>query len=376
MADRLVLFTNSAELFLSHRQHLAQGAVSRGFEVIVICPPSPAVKTIVAAGYQCETVPLGRNSVNPLKELRSLFCIWQVLRRLKPQVIHNFTIKCVLYGTLAARATGCRQIVNTVTGRGHVFLDSGLKAWTIRGVLSVLYRIAFRAPQIHFVFQNADDRDLYVTRGWVAEDVSEVIPGTGVDTERFAPAPEPDGPVRILFAGRFLREKGLRELVRACDQLHKEKEVFQLMICGWLDMGNPSAYSQEDMERIARRPYVQIAGQRKDMENVYRSVHVVCLPSYGEGLPLTLVEAAAAGKPLVATDVPGCREVVENNKNGFLVELGNITALALALRTLIRDRATRDRFSRASRDLALKRFAKAHVVEAGLKIYSEERKVA
>lgn len=376
MAERLILFTNSAELFLSHRQHLAKGAMAKGYKVIVVCPPSPALKAIGEAGYQYETVPMGRNSVNPFREIWTLLSLWRCFRRVKPDVVHNFTIKCVLYGTIAARFNNVRKILNTVTGRGHVFLDSGFKVAVIRTLLKLLYRLSFHGDHIQFIFQNADDRELYVESGWVNESKSQIIPGTGVDTDKFSPTAEPPPPIRILFAGRFLKEKGLLELVEACDEVREGGDAFELAICGWLDSGNPSALTSEDMRTIATKPYVKILGQRKDMDLVYKSAHIVCLPSYGEGLPLTLVEAAAAGKPLVATNVPGCREVIVNNRNGFLVELRNITALAAALRTLVRDPATRERFSRASRELALQRFAKAQVVEQGLRLYSEEQKVA
>jgi glycosyltransferase involved in cell wall biosynthesis len=372
MRSKLLLFTNSAELFLSHRMHLARGARESGHDVQLLCPPGPAVAEIEREGFRCHTVSMGRKSLNPLRELWTCVLIGRALLRVKPDVFHCFTIKCVFYGTLMGRILGIGQIANTVTGRGHVFIDSGFRAWAVRTLLSAFYLWLFKSPRVTFIFQNNDDAALYRSNNWVAENQYHVIPGTGVDTERFKPSAPPAPPVTVLFAGRFLREKGLVELIEACDRLAADGLAFRLLLCGQPDPGNPSSLTKEFLEDVRRRNYVEWLGQRSDMERVYSRAHVVCLPSYAEGLPLTLIEAASCGLPIVATDVPGCRDVVLNGENGWLVENKNVESLRAALQRIIHDQVARERFGRFSRAHALKHFAKSRVVDMGLKIYSKD----
>ncbi|MGE0528704.1 MAG: glycosyltransferase family 4 protein [Bdellovibrionales bacterium] len=404
MAKHLVLFLNSADLFLSHRQHLARGAEAAGYQVTVLCPPGPAVAEVVRLGYACATVPLGRKSASPLGEGLALLRVYRVLRQLKPDVLHNFTIKPDLYGTLAGRALGVARIINTVTGLGYVFIDQNPRARILRALLTLLYPMVFRSSRVWMTFQNGDDLEFFRRRGWADSSLCSLIPGTGVDTERFRPHAktfvhmdihphvhthnqtrthldttahtDTHARTRILFAGRYLKDKGLGELVSACSQLWSEGLQFQLLLCGRLDPGNPNSFTESEMGEIRRQPFVTDLGFRTDMDHVYPDADIVCLPSYREGLPLTLIEASACGKPLVATDVPGCRDVVRAGENGILVPVRNAAALAEGLRQLLLDSELRDRMGTRARDLAVERFEKQRVVQMGIELYANAPKSA
>lgn len=371
MPKHIVMFINSSELFLSHRQHLAQGAMAAGYKLTVLVPPGPNVQTIRDLGYSCETVTLGRKSVFPGYELLALISLYFRLKKLNPDILHSFTIKPVLYGSLVGKWLGIPQVVNTVTGLGFAFIDSGLKARAIRTVLSVLYRFAFSEKSCEFIFQNNDDMQFYLKNRWVEQRQARLIPGTGVDFEVFKPpllASVHEIPV-ILFAGRYLRDKGLGELIQACKELFNAGLKFRLLLSGQIDHGNPNSFSEGEVETWRQLPFVEILGFQKNMPPIYQRADVFCLPSYREGLSLALIEASASGCALVATDVPGCRDVVTMNQNGLLVTARSVQSLKVALEKLLLDRGLIQKFGANARAMAVVRFNKTELVGQGLKVY-------
>lgn len=364
MSKHVVFFTNSAELFLRQQQHLAEGIKKSGFKVTLICPIDSTVAQVREAGYACETIYLNRKSVNPILELWTLVSLIFLLRRLKPDIMQLFTIRPVVYGSLVARLLGVPLIVNTVS----VVMLTPLLRWG----LSWIFKNALNHEHIRFVFLNRDDQENYISKGWVQRGQSQVIPGAGVDTSEFLPPKaEPARPVRILYAGRFLKDKGLNELVQACDRLHAEDIPFRLVLCGQWDPSHTNFIGEERMQEILERKFVENLGFKQNMPAVYQEVHVVCLPSYREGFPQALIEAAACGRALVTTDVPGCRDVVTNGQNGFLSEVHSVADLHRALRALILDEDLRLRLGRRSREMALAKFDKTRLVEEGLRVYGE-----
>ncbi len=372
MPKHIVMFINSSELFLSHRQHLARGAMEAGYKLTVLVPPGPNVQVIRDLGYNCETVTLGRKSIFPGHELRALISLYLKLKNLKPDILHSFTIKPVLYGSLVAKWLGIPRVVNTVTGLGFAFIDSGLKATVIRAILSVLYRFAFSDKTCEFIFQNRDDQEFYLKNNWVRQSQSLVIPGTGVDFEVFKPLALEvvrEIPV-ILFAGRYLKDKGLGELIKACTELFRAGFQFRLLLSGQIDNGNPNSFSVSDVESWKQHAFIENLGHQKNMPAIYRLADIFCLPSYREGLPLALIEAAATGCALVATDVPGCREIVKTDENGFLVKARSVESLQAALQHLLVDGNLRQRFSTNARKMAMIKFNKTDLVDQGLQVYN------
>jgi glycosyltransferase involved in cell wall biosynthesis len=361
MGKHLVLFVKSAELFLSNHQHLAKGARDQGLKVTILCPNDPHVGQIRAAGFTCETVTMSQESSNPVRIFFKLAGLWSILRRLKPDILHAFSEKPVLYSCLVGAHLKIPSIVNTVTETSNV-----------PAMLRPFYRLAIRSSRIRFVFHNRDDHQRYIQQGWARPECAQIIPLTGVDTSLFGPPKtEPDLPVRILFSGRFLKNEGLLELVHACDRLRAEEIPFRLVLCGTLDFSQPGSLTAERWAEIESRPFVEYLGSRHDMHAVYHQIHIVCLPSYGDGISPVLMEAAACGRALVTTDLSGCREIVKEAENGFLAEARSVADLNLALRKLITDENLRIRFGQRSRELAVAYFEKSVVVEEGLRVYGE-----
>lgn len=363
------MFLNSADLFLSHRQHLAKGVMAAGYRLTVLVPPGPNVQTTRDLGYPCETVTLGRKSIFPFYELFALIHLYFRLRLLKPDILHSFTIKPVLYGSLVARFLGIPKVVNTVTGLGFAFIDTGVKAAFVRGILSAVYRFAF--SRFDFIFQNSEDMKLYIANGWIGECQAKLIPGTGVDFDFFSPlhlSVQREIPV-VLFAGRYLRDKGLGELVQACSELWNEGHRLRLVLCGKADGGNPNSFSIEDIKAWQSLPFIEDLGFQKDMRSVYRRSDIMCLPSYREGLPLALIEASACECALIATDVPGCRDIVVEGQNGLLVAPRSVIELKRAIASLCMNQMLSAKLGKRARVLAQQKYEKIDLVAQGMRVY-------
>jgi len=346
--------------------------MAEGYDVTVLVPDGPGAADVRARGYKCETVKLGRKSLLPLGEFMSIVQIYLTLRRLKPDVLHSFTIKPVLYGTIGARLLRTPRIVNTVTGLGYIFIDKGIVARTLRAVLSPLYKLLYRSPRVNFIFQNKDDFDLYARNGWIVTQRAQLIPGTGVDTQTFKPNEVPNSSESIiLYAGRYLKDKGLLELFEACKELASEGHKLKLLMCGKIDQGNPNSLSEEEFKTWRNESWLEDLGFQKEMAPIYARAHVVCLPSYREGIPLTLIEAAACGKALLATDVPGCRDVVSHGETGLLVPAADGAALKQSLKKLISDPGLRHNLGERARAMAIERFAKGPLVSKNLGVYRQ-----
>lgn len=369
---KLVLFINSAELFLTHRQHLARQAQREGYQVTILCPPSPAVEKIRAGGFACATLPLQRQSLNPLNELRTLGHLYQFLRSEQPDVVHCFTLKPMLYGTAVARALGLPRVVNSVTGLGFSFTASTWRARVARAILHSIGRRIFRHPRIQFIFQNPEDRDFCIQQNWTTTEACRVIPGTGINPHQFQPGKPRESEIcRILFAGRFLSSKGLPDLIQACDGLFARNLKFTLVLCGRLDPGNPCTLTRQHLREIIDRPYVEYLGYCEEMEKVYPTCDVACLPSTREGLPLSLIEAASCELPVVTTDVPGCRQVVISKVNGLLVKVHDVAALQTSLAQLIVNPPLRKHLGIQGRERVLREFDFQKTVPQCLETYRD-----
>lgn len=368
--SRLLMAVNTAEFFLSHRRHLAEGARAAGWDVWILCPPSPVVKQIQSLGFSVVEVELGRKSMNPFSELKTLWEMYKVIQKVNPEIYHGFTIKPVLYGTLVCRWLRVPQIINTITGLGFLFISQALFVQIIRLGVGFCYRLLFSASNVRIIFQNEDDQNYFVRSKWVTEEKSIVIKGTGVDIQKFCPIPEGNGIPVILFPARLLIDKGIQELIQAAQWLAQKGHQFTLELCGKEDPGNPSALPTSRIDELrTSRSYVRIRGHVEDMATAFQNAHIVCLPSYREGIPLALIEASACGRPIVTTDVPGCRAVVQNGREGFLVPEKNSELLALALEKLIVSKELRLQMGQMARSHALKEFAKEKVVQKNLTIY-------
>jgi glycosyltransferase involved in cell wall biosynthesis len=367
---RLLFLLNDAPFFVTHRLPLAAAAVKAGYEVHVAVPyDEQAVAAIRAAGVVHHDVPLQRGARAVAGELRLIGAYWRLVRALKPDVLHAVTMKPVLYGGLVARFAGVPAAVHAITGLGYLFLIKGALAGAQRAFVKALYRFALAHPNVRAIFQNPDDLAVFEDDRLVRPGTAVMIRGCGVDTDVFAPAPEPSGAPIVLFPARIIGDKGVREFVGAARLLKEEGIDAVFRIAGRLDPDNPTDVGEAAVRRWQDDGWIEWAGFVTAVPDAFAACHVVCLPSHREGLPRALIEAAACGRPIVTTDVPGCREVVRDGDNGLLVPVSDERAVAGALRTLIEAGDLRERMGRRGRERALDEFTVEGFVAASLAVY-------
>ena len=312
-----------------------------------------------ALGVERITVDLERSGLNPISDLKLLRAYRGILKRLSPAAYLGFTIKPNIYGCIAARSLGIPAIPN-VSGLGTAFLMGG----PLRALITAMYRFAFkRCPAVFF--QNPDDLELFVDGRIIERSQAQLVPGSGIDLAYYAPAPLTPGPPRFLLIGRLLRDKGICEYVEAARMLRAEHPEARFQLLGPIDEGNRSAVTRDDLDRWIADGAIDYLGPVEDVRPHIAAATVIVLPSYREGLPRSLLEGAATGRPLIATDVPGCREVVENGINGLLCEVRNAQSLADAMRTFIQMPVDkRSEMGLAARSTVEKRFSEERVLQA------------
>jgi len=316
-------------------------------------------------------MPISRKGLNPFEDWRTLRFLRRTYARLKPDLVHHVTIKPVLYGSIAARLVGGIAVVNAISGLGYVFTSRDLRARILRPLVRMTYRLALGQRQSRTVFQNPDDLNDFVRMGLVQDGQAVLIRGSGVDVSAFHPTPEPSGPPVVLLASRMLWDKGVKEFVEAARLIRARSQAPRFVLVGQPDVGNPAAIPVAQLEAWTAEGSVEWWGQRDDMPSVLSSATIVVLPSYGEGLPKVLIEAAAAARPVVATDVRGCREIVRPDINGSLVSARDSVTLAREIERLLDAPDLRARYGRAGRRLAETEFAESVIVEQTLAVYRQ-----
>lgn len=363
---KILLVANTDWFLYRYRLSLARFLRGRGLDVVLVSPGGGYAPHIAAEGFRWLEWSLGRQTSRLPGEMAAVFSLWRIFRRERPALVHLHTVKPVLYGTLAARLAGVRGVVRSITGRGYVFLGEDRRARRLRWLVSLLYRFL---PGGTTIFENDADRRFFLDRKLVRPEAAHLIEGVGVDTDYFLPLPEPDGTPVVLLASRLLWDKGVGTLVDAARLLRTRMDV-RVVLAGEPDAGNPASIPVETLRGWQAEGVVEWRGWQGDMRAAYAECHVVTLPSMGEGLPTTLLEAAACGRALVATDAPGCRDVVQDGLNGVLVPPGDASALAEALGRLLKDPALRRRMGAAGRLRVEERFSDALINAQTLELYA------
>ncbi len=366
------MVVNSAAFFLSHREPIAKAARDRGFLVVVATAAGPAVYDVVAAGYQHREIRMTRSGRNPFAEVLSVVSLVRLFRSVRPDIVHLVTIKPVLYGGIAARMVGVPSIVSAISGLGTVFGSvNDMRSRMSRFAAKLIYMLALGHRNQRVIFQNSNDRDVLTSLTRMHPDKAIIIPGSGVDLAEYkmTDEPETDTPV-VVMAARLLRDKGVCEFVEAARFLKKQGVRARFLLVGDPDPGNPSSVIEPQLEAWREEGFVEILGFRSDVASIFASSHIVVLPSYyGEGFPKVLIEAAACGRPVVSTDIPGCRAAIEPDKSGLLVPPRDADALAGAIQRLISNKDLRRQMGRAGRALAEQRFGIEKVTAKHLSIY-------
>ncbi|NKB59072.1 MAG: glycosyltransferase [Alphaproteobacteria bacterium] len=356
--------------FCSHRLPIARAARDAGAEVVVATRVRDHSAPIEAEGFRLVPVELSRSGRNPLHDARTLAALIRLYRRERPDIVHHVALKPALYGSIAAWLTGIPGSVNAFAGMGFVFISSGLFARALRPLIRATFRFLLNRPASRVIVQNPDDRALFENTIGVAPHRITVIRGSGVDISRYQPRPEPSGVPVAVCVSRMLWDKGIGELVAAARVLKAQGTALRIRLVGPGDH-NPAAIPSAVLAEWAAEGVVEVAGPSDDIPREYANAHIAVLPSYREGLPKSLLEAAAAGLPMVATDVPGCREVCCDGETGILVTVRTIAPLAKALARLAEDAALRKSYGAAARRMAETEFAEEIVVKKTLALYRD-----
>ena len=368
---KLLYVVNEAQFFLSHRLPLAIEARKRGYEVIVVSAPGTGEEGIFDEGFQHLPVPLSRSGFSLKTELATYRGLRAIYRSVQPDLVHHVTIKPVLYGSLAARSANVGSVVNAVPGMGYVFTRRGSRASVARAFVNFLYRIALNHSNMRVIFQNSEDLAGFVGHAIVRHDQTVLIRGAGVDLDVYANSPEPEGPPVFLLVSRMIKDKGVWDFAQAAGVIKKQYPDWRFLLAGGLDEEYPAALSEQQLRQMEQDYGVEWLGHREDIPELLKICHVFCLPSYREGLPKALIEAAAAGRALIASDIAGCREVVTQEVTGLLVETRSPDAMKVAMLRLGEDSALRQRLAKAAYEKAVAVFGQDDVVKHTFRVYDE-----
>lgn len=372
---KIVLFANTDWYLLNFRLSLAKALREEGWQAVFVSPSGNYARRLQQSGFRWIRLDFSTRGTNLFHEALVVLRLARLYRRERPVLAHHFTIKCNLYGTIAARFARGISVVNSITGLGHVFIDPSPGASLLRCMAGLLYSIILRLPHQRVIFENQEDRDSFYHRGFLSRGKAHIIRGAGVDCHRFRPElsanlPESAG-IRVLLASRLIREKGIREFLDAARIVKARTPGIEFVLAGGRYEGNPSSFSEAEIGAIRREGLVEYLGHRSDMPSVMAGCHIFVLPSYGEGTPSSLLEAAACEKPIVATRIAGCQGIVLDGVNGFLVPVRDAASLAVAIERLAGDHEMRRQFGKAGRQIVMGGFDEKILIGKTLRVYRE-----
>ena len=370
---KILLFANTDWYLWNFRRELAAGIRDMGWDVVLVSPPGDYSDRFGKLGLRWLPLKMDRLSTNPLQELAVVAALAGIYRRERPDVVHHFTLKSVIHGSLAARLAGISRIVNAVAGLGYLFSSDSLKARMLRPPVRALLKLALGGARTRTIFQNPDDLAEFLRAGLIDARQGVLIRGSGVDTRRFLPLRDGrSGPCQILLATRLLWNKGVGEYVAAAKAIKAAGVDTDFLIAGTPDLGNPDAVPERIIESWDRDGIVKWLGHVDGMEQLLGRTDIVVLPSrYAEGVPRVLLEAAAAGAALVAPDRPGCSEIGVHDETGTLVTPGDIEELTATIQSLIADRALRTRLGAAAMLKAKTEFEERNIIAATIDVYRQ-----
>ncbi len=376
---KLLFVVNESFFFLSHRLAVAREAASRGFEVHVAAPEDHVwapddfdVGEISKLGFYFHPVRISRRGMNPIKELHSFWTMFRLVRSVRPDVLHLITVKPNLYGSIVARFLKTPALVLHITGLGQIFIEQSFKMRLIRSGVRFLLRSATRHANVRILVQNAGDLDALSRDEITSRDCYRLIRGSGVPLTEFTCKPQKPGLPVVILAARLIWEKGIGEFVAAARLLRERGIRARFLLIGDTKASNPRSVSLQHLRDWEAEGIIEWKGYQRDMPGILAASHIVCLPTrYGEGVPRILIEAAASGRPIVATQMPGCCEIVRNEENGLLVACNDPIVLADALERLISDAELRDRYGRRGREIAERDFSEIDIARRTADVYAE-----
>lgn len=368
---KLFIVVNVDWFFLSHRLPVALAAQQEGWDVTIVTADTGKLHVIKEKGLKVVNLPMSRSGMNIMEELKTLRFLWNLYQREKPDVVHHVGMKTILWGTLAAKFAKVHGVVNAISGLGGFFAEEN--KGVLSSVMPVVLKFSHSRPNLLCIFQNDDDWGLYVKHGIIRHDQGRFIKGSGVNLAEYCYTPEPaEGKVRVILTARMIVEKGVFLLTEAAGRLKaKYGDLVEFLLVGGLD-DHPGAITKEQLDSVCDGTYIKWLGYRTDVCDLLKQCHIVAFPSYYmEGLPKSLIEADAIGRPVITSRSVGCKETVIDGDTGFLIQPKDVDALTEKLDLLIADRALRVRMGKAARKYAEEFFDIEVVKERHLAIYNE-----
>ena len=369
--NKLFIVVNVDWFFLSHRKDVALAAKEAGWDVTIVTADTGKLKDIEALGLKTINLPMSRSGMNIVEELKTLNWLRKLYKREKPDVVHHVGMKTILWGTLAAKFSRVHGVVNAISGLGGFFAEDN-KGMLAR-VMPIVLRFSHNRKNLLCIFQNDDDWGLYVKHGIIKHEQGRFIKGSGVDLNQFCYTPEPeDGKIKVMLTARMIVEKGVFLLTEAAERLRSKYEgKVQFLLVGGLD-DHPGAITKEQLDAVCDGEYIQWLGYRTDVRDLLKQCHIMAFPSYYmEGLPKSLIEADAIGRPIITSNSVGCKEAVIDGYNGFLIQPKDVDALTEKLDLLLSDKVLRVRMGKNARKYAEDYFSIEVVKERHLAIYDE-----
>jgi len=366
---KLLFIVNVDWFFISHRLPISLTAKKEGYEVHIACGMTDKQEYLESLGLITHPLNLSRGGTGIVQEIKSFIAIKKTLETIKPDIVHFVTIKPVLYGGIASRFVGIKNKVFAISGLGYVFTSGSLKTSILRAFIIQLYKIALGGTNSKVIVQNTNDRDMLSKYKIIKKEQEILIRGSGVDLETHIYREEPLGTPNVVMAARLLKDKGVLEFIEAAKILLDKGINAKFILYGDIDEHNPASLTSSELKHIKEEGIIEVHGFTSDISEVFSRSNIVILPSYREGLPKVLMEAAACGRPVITTDVPGCRDAIEANKTGILVRVKDSQSLADAIKKLIENKSLRVVMGKAGRELAEKEFSIIKVINTHLDIY-------
>ncbi len=368
--QKILLVANTDWYLYNFRLSLAKMLREEGFEVVLISPPGAYSHLFQGEGFRWLSVPMSRRGIFPPSEFMTYKHLKSIYQQENPKLVHHHTIKPNIYGTLAARAVAVPAIVVSVTGLGYVFISQGIAGKMLSKIIKPTYRYCLDSSNVEVIFENSGDYEFFIQEQITNAKQSTIIEGVGVNLDLYRPSKEPDGVPIVMLAGRMLWDKGVGEFVESAKILKDRGVEARFVLVGGPDPGNPSMISLHQLEQWSQAGVVEWWGFRENMPEIIQKSHIVVLPSIAEGVPTVLLEASASGRPVIASDIPGCGDIVKDGKTGFLVEVRNVEALADKIEILLGKKRLREMLGKAGRVWMEQRFDEDLINRRTLEIYN------
>ena len=373
MPKRIVIVVNKADFFLSHRLNFAIELKQRGFQIHILSNGTiNDIEKINNHGFKFHQLNFSRSVKNLFFEIKTIYNLYYLYKLIKPDVIHHVTIKPIIYGNIACKALGITKIINSISGLGYIFINSDIKNKIIKFIIIKMYKLFFSGDTKRVILQNQDEFNFLLENNISLRENLRLIPGAGVNTNIFKPSYNFSDDRCVVFAARMIKEKGAEELVQAIIRLNLENFDIKLVLLGNIDTEYPSHIKEETLKSWSENEFIKWHGYSNNVLSYYQKATIICMPSYySEGVPKSLIEAASVGKPIITTDMPGCRAIVKNNFNGILVRPKNIDDIVEAIKFLILNPDKASLYGKNGRELVKQEFDEKIIVQSTINIYEE-----